>query len=178
MAVSTMAAKGIAALGVRQSKTWNIPHKPCPWAPLAGQAWYFSHNFRPMPTEPIESSADSSSNLDGSIKPSSIPRLEVSRNLQPPKCTPQTYVTYVNTYVCILGLDQTYVKHMFGSEWIPFRTYVLISLHMYMPQTYVLKYVLIWVPSQTYVSLSQEMYVPHLEWHSALSLVHRCLLRC
>jgi hypothetical protein len=62
-----------------------------------------------MQIEPVELSADSSSSLDGSIKPSNIPRLEESQNLQPPKSTPRTYVTYVNTYVCILGLDQTYV---------------------------------------------------------------------
>ena len=83
MAVSTIAATGSTALGARQSKTWNIPHKQCPWSPLGGLAWYFSHNFRPMPTEPMESSEDLSSNLDGSIRPSSIPRLEESQNLQP-----------------------------------------------------------------------------------------------
>ena len=44
-------------------------------------AWYFSHNFRPMPTEPMESSEDLSSSLDGSIRPSSIPQLEESQNL-------------------------------------------------------------------------------------------------
>ena len=89
MTVSTIPATGSTALGARQSKTWNIPHKPCPWAPLAGLAWYFSHNFRPMPTEPIEPSADSSSNLDGLIKPSSIQRLEESQNLRPLMTTPR-----------------------------------------------------------------------------------------
>ena len=105
MAVSPMPATGSTALGARQSKTWNIPQKPCPWAPLGGPAWYFSHNFRPMPIEPIELSADSSSNLDGSIKPSSIPRLEESQNLQqlmttplPGPCLPISLVTCTKLY--------------------------------------------------------------------------------
>jgi len=84
--------------GLHSPRRHNIPHKRLP---LGGPAWYFSHNFRPMPIEPVEHSADSSSNLDGSIKPSIIPRLEESQNLRPLMNTPapRAGVRHMSTYV-------------------------------------------------------------------------------
>ena len=85
------AAMGDTNHGMRCSTTWNIPHIPCIWGPLGGQAWYFSHNFGPRPIQPTKHCVGSSSGLDGSIKLSSIPPIQVSswRSLQPPQATPR-----------------------------------------------------------------------------------------
>ena len=85
--LSPRTATGYTTYGARRSTTWNTPQIPCLWHTLGRQAWYFSHNFGPRPIQPTNICAGSSSGLDGSIKMSSIPPIQVWLNLQPAKAT-------------------------------------------------------------------------------------------